>query len=171
MGYHRSLHFWVFRMYWKLHLKLRYEPPLPFLPLIDCWLTGTFSLIAYPQPAVKYHWIVLTEVGSWAAFWLISLLRFNFMMESEPSLYFLKRALLSLSDALEIASKVEVRKWCGRALRNACFSPIAMVSRKTLSRKFSWDPKSVWDICWISAEEAWTCAPVLEIEAHRKLCE
>ena len=38
------------------------------------------------------------------------------MIESEPSLYFLKRALLSLSDALEIASKVEVRKWCGRSL-------------------------------------------------------
>ena len=93
------------------------------------------------------HWIVATEGGSCAEFWLISLLRFNFMTESESSLFFPKQAFLSLSDALEIATKVEVRKWCGRALRNACFLPIAMVSRKTLNRKFSWDPKSVWDIC------------------------
>ena len=93
------------------------------------------------------------------------------MTESESSLYFPRQALLSLSDALEIATKVEVRKWCGRALRNACFLPVAMVSRKTLNRKFSWDPKSVWDICWISAEEAWKCAPVVGIEAHGKLCE
>ena len=38
------------------------------------------------------------------------------MTGSESSSYFPKRALLSLSDALEIASKVEVRKWCGRSL-------------------------------------------------------
>ena len=62
------------------------------------------------------HWIVATEGGSCAEFWLISLLRFNFMTGSESSSYFRKRALLSLSDALEIASKVEVRKWCGRSL-------------------------------------------------------
>ena len=38
------------------------------------------------------------------------------MTGSEPLSYFPKQALLSLSDALEIASKVEVRKWCGRSL-------------------------------------------------------
>ena len=56
------------------------------------------------------------EVGFQNKIWLTPLLHFIFSDGIGAVIVSSKRAFLSLSDALEIASKVEVRKWCGRSL-------------------------------------------------------